>query len=249
MTIIRLGYVAMSMELKNASPSRTMPYAQFSKLTDRNAAIKKLERIARTNLKNCLRLLIHNEANGIEFFRFSSKLIPLANHPELYDWNYMRAIKEETDAIKGFLKKHPHIHFNISHCSTAIAVVISDVAPVGIDIEAIREYSPYSLKRCFSKEEADYIKNSINPNKEFFRLWTLKESYVKAIGVGMNYPMKKVNFKIKPKLIDSNKVKCNFILLEDNSNYVTACCYGVGKVLSNGKLHRIYQCKKDIFHG
>ena len=109
MTIIRLGYVAMSMELKNASPSKTMTYAQFSKLADRNAAIKKLERIARTNLKNCLRLLIHNEANGIEFFRFSSKLIPLANHPELYDWNYMKAIKEETDAIKGFLKKHSHM--------------------------------------------------------------------------------------------------------------------------------------------
>ncbi|MGM9972451.1 MAG: 4'-phosphopantetheinyl transferase family protein [Clostridiaceae bacterium] len=150
---------------------------------------------------------------------------------------------------KPSLKKHPYIHFNISHCSTAIAVAISFRAPIGIDIEAIREYSPYSLNRCFSKEEKDYIKNSINPNKEFFRLWTLKESYVKAIGIGMSYPMKKVNFNNKNHLIVSNKVKCRFLLIEDNSNYVTSCCYGVGKARNNGEFHRIYQCKKNIFHG
>ena len=40
MTIIRLGYVAMSMELKNASPSKTMTYAQFSKLADKIARIR-----------------------------------------------------------------------------------------------------------------------------------------------------------------------------------------------------------------
>ena len=150
---------------------------------------------------------------------------------------------------KPSLKKHPYIHFNISHCRNAIAIAISFSAPIGIDIEAIREYSPFSLNRCFSKEEADYIKNSINPNKEFFRLWTLKESYVKAIGLGMNYPMRKVIFKIKNPLIGSNKVKCKFLLLEDNSNYVTSCCYEVGKVINHGKFHRIYQCKKNIFHG
>lgn len=112
MTIIRLGYVAMSMELKNASPSKTMTYAQFSKLADREAAIKRLEKIAKTNLKNCLRLLIHNEVNGIEFFRFSSKLIPLANHPELEGWNYMAGIKEEANAIKEYLNKHTQMRID-----------------------------------------------------------------------------------------------------------------------------------------
>ena len=109
MTYIRLGYVAMSMELQNASPSQTMTYAQFSKLKDREAAIRRLERIAQSNLHNCLRLLRHNEAGGIEFFRFSSKLIPLADHPELSDWSYMRGVKQETAAIKAYLREHPHI--------------------------------------------------------------------------------------------------------------------------------------------
>ena len=43
--LVRLGYVAMSVHLKNASPSQTMTYAQFQKLDDR-VAIRKLERIA-----------------------------------------------------------------------------------------------------------------------------------------------------------------------------------------------------------
>lgn len=68
MTIVRLGYVAMSMNLKNASPSQTMTFKQFSAIKDREAAIARLERIAVSNLENCLRLLKHNVAHDIHFF-------------------------------------------------------------------------------------------------------------------------------------------------------------------------------------
>lgn len=67
MTIVRLGYVAMSMELKNASPSKTMTFTQFKKIDDRRAAIRKLERIALLNLHNTLRVLKHNAAFGHSF--------------------------------------------------------------------------------------------------------------------------------------------------------------------------------------
>lgn len=46
MTLVRLGYVAMSMELKKASPSQTMTFTQFQKIQDWEAALRKLERIA-----------------------------------------------------------------------------------------------------------------------------------------------------------------------------------------------------------
>ena len=38
MTIVRLGYVAMSMELKNASPSKTMTSSQFQKFEDKGSS-------------------------------------------------------------------------------------------------------------------------------------------------------------------------------------------------------------------
>src|SRR5690349_5153918 len=95
MTIVRLGYVAMSMELKNASPSKTMTFAAFQKIANREAAIRKLERIALTNLENTHRLLKHNAFSEIHFYRLTSRLIPLANHEELLDWDYMKPLREK----------------------------------------------------------------------------------------------------------------------------------------------------------
>ncbi|MDQ0232494.1 UV DNA damage repair endonuclease UvsE [Metabacillus malikii] len=116
MTIVRLGYVAMSMNLQNCSPSQTMTFSQFSKIKDREAAIAKLEKIAQSNLDNCLRLLKHNAANEIHFFRFSSKLIPLANHDELRDWRYMQNLNPSLQKISQFLETHPmRVDFHPDH--------------------------------------------------------------------------------------------------------------------------------------
>ncbi|UTE77947.1 UV DNA damage repair endonuclease UvsE [Rossellomorea sp. KS-H15a] len=116
MTLVKLGYVAMSMNLQNASPSQTMTYKQFAGIKDREAAIHKLERIARSNLQNCLRLLKHNVLNEIHFFRFSSKLIPLANHPELKGWDFISPLQEELQEIEEYLKLHPmRVGFHPDH--------------------------------------------------------------------------------------------------------------------------------------
>lgn len=106
MTIVRLGYVAMSTELKNASPSKTMTYAQFQKIDDREAALRKLERISLTNLHNTLRLLKHNAASDIHFYRLTSRLIPLANHEDLLDWDYMKPLKSALREIGEFISQH-----------------------------------------------------------------------------------------------------------------------------------------------
>lgn len=116
MTIVKLGYVAMSMNLQNCSPSKTMTYTQFKKINDREAAIAKLEKISQTNLANCLRLLKHCLAHDIHFFRFSSKIIPLANHDDLKDWHYMSNLSESLASIADFLDQHPiRVDFHPDH--------------------------------------------------------------------------------------------------------------------------------------
>jgi UV DNA damage endonuclease len=116
MTIVRLGYVAMSVELQNASPSQTMTFAQFEKIKDRAAAIRKLERIAESNIENCLRLLKHNKINQIHFFRLSSRLIPLANHEELLDWDYIKPLNEPLKKLASYIKENPsRIDFHPDH--------------------------------------------------------------------------------------------------------------------------------------
>lgn len=123
MMIVRLGYVAMSVNLQNCSPSQTMTFAQFRKIGDREAAVRKLERIARSNIQNCLRLLKHNLAHDIRFFRLSSKLVPLAGHEQLKDWDYMTPIRQDLKELGEFavrkemrLDFHPD-HFNVINTS------------------------------------------------------------------------------------------------------------------------------------
>lgn len=103
--LVRFGFVAMSLLLENASPSRTMTFANFSKLLDREAAIRKLERIAEENLHSTLRILKHANANDIKLYRFSSKLIPLATHQNLADWNPYPALGESFKRLGEYVQK------------------------------------------------------------------------------------------------------------------------------------------------
>ncbi|WP_096188785.1 UV DNA damage repair endonuclease UvsE [Evansella halocellulosilytica] len=116
MTLVRLGYVAMSVELKNSSPSQTMTYTHYKKYNDLDAARRKLERIALSNLENCLRLLKHNKAHDITFFRFSSKIVPLATHPELNGWDYINPLQDKLMEIGDFIKQNKmRIDFHPDH--------------------------------------------------------------------------------------------------------------------------------------
>lgn len=103
---VRFGYVAMSTVLAGVSPSRTMTAAAFAKLEDREAALRKLERIARGNLANTLRLLKHSVAHGIRVYRFSSRLIPLLGHEMLGDWDPVPRLAEPFAAIGAYVREH-----------------------------------------------------------------------------------------------------------------------------------------------
>ncbi|MCA0969529.1 UV DNA damage repair endonuclease UvsE [Halobacillus litoralis] len=116
MTLYRLGYVAMSVHLKNASPSQTMTLNTFRKITDKEAALRKLERIAQSNLQNCLRLLKHNNAHDIDFFRLSSKLVPLATHESFEKWDYIRPLKKELEELGSYAEeKGMRLDFHPDH--------------------------------------------------------------------------------------------------------------------------------------
>ncbi len=101
---------------------------------------------------------------------------------------------------KPQLKKECGVHFNISHCRQLAVCAVSD-RTVGADAEKLRKYPERVLKRSFTEREADYVRNSSDPDMAFFQLWTLKESFVKAIGTGLSYPLDKAEF-----IIDNNYI-------------------------------------------
>lgn len=89
---------------------------------------------------------------------------------------------------KPALKYHPEICFSLSHSGAYAICTIGD-KPVGNDIERIREGRLKVADRFFAKEELSWLYETEREEEwmqRMFRLWTMKESFVKAIGRGMS---------------------------------------------------------------
>ena len=87
---------------------------------------------------------------------------------------------------KPILRDYPEIHFNISHCKRGILCVI-DKRSIGCDIEEIESRLDLDLCHdCFNDKEITEILSSSTPCLEFTKLWTMKESYLKMVGKGIN---------------------------------------------------------------
>jgi len=104
--LVHFGYVAMSLLVDNASPAKTMTLTGFRKLPDRDAALRRLARIAEENLANTLRLLRHNKAHDIHLYRFSSKLVPLIGHGDVADWDPLPRLAPAFAAIGAYAREH-----------------------------------------------------------------------------------------------------------------------------------------------
>ena len=78
------------------------------------------------------------------------------------------------------------LEFSLSHSGNLVVCAVSN-KPVGCDVERLREAPRGVAKRCFSEGEQAYLSqfSEVEYDREFFKLWTMKESYVKMTGEGM----------------------------------------------------------------
>jgi 4'-phosphopantetheinyl transferase len=96
----------------------------------------------------------------------------------------------KTSYGKPYLVDYPEIYFNISHSAKTLVVAISQIGAVGIDIEqAKKQRTDFSglVAKCFANSEREYWHNLPEGEKtaEFYRFWTRKEAFVKAVGRGL----------------------------------------------------------------
>ncbi|GAE90000.1 UV damage endonuclease [Acetivibrio straminisolvens JCM 21531] len=104
--LVRLGYVAMTMNLKNCSPSGTVTVKTLTGLTGDETRLYKLRKVTEANLHNTLRILRYNKAYNIHVYRFTSKLVPLATHPMVSHWDYVGEFKNEFQSLGDFVKEN-----------------------------------------------------------------------------------------------------------------------------------------------
>lgn len=90
---------------------------------------------------------------------------------------------------KPFLKDHPHIHFNLSHCRAGAACAVAD-HPVGVDMETVRPYKDALARHALSDDEYARVAASPDPAAAFIRLWTMKEAFAKLTGRGLRDELK-----------------------------------------------------------
>ncbi|MBK6522730.1 MAG: 4'-phosphopantetheinyl transferase superfamily protein [Sphingobacteriaceae bacterium] len=92
------------------------------------------------------------------------------------------------------------LFFNLSNSGKKAVFAFSRNADVGIDLEMIRTLPDLEelIQKNFTTKETEYINKLENEKlKRFFLFWTIKESYLKAIGEGMRLTPDNLEFTIE----------------------------------------------------
>ncbi len=134
--------------------------------------------------------------------------------------NYLNIETEEIKFVQNEFGKpslQPELNnidlqFNVSHSEHLGMFAFTTGKELGIDIELIQEIPNLNeiVNLCFSDYEKDWFyKSEPGLQKEFFyKVWTGKEAYIKAIGTGLSFPLKKIEFKIN----NTNSIEFHNIL-------------------------------------
>ncbi|QDU67852.1 4'-phosphopantetheinyl transferase family protein [Engelhardtia mirabilis] len=92
--------------------------------------------------------------------------------------------------------------FNLSHTRGLVAVAVSTVPAIGVDVEWIGRKN--DLRRLaaakFAPAERGRLEREVDEQafrRRFFRYWTLKESYLKARGTGITLPLDAFAFQVE----------------------------------------------------
>lgn len=129
---------------------------------------------------------------------------------------------------KPRLKDEYNIEFNLSHSEDWVLCGIND-SSVGVDVEKMKDINFDVAKRFFtSKEYEDLLLSSEEEAKEkFYLYWTLKESFIKNVGRGLNIPLNTFEF-----ILDNENINL-YINKQENYDYHFKRIYLEPKVVAS----------------
>ena len=92
------------------------------------------------------------------------------------------------------------LFFNISHSTSVITLAFAPFPLIGLDVEHVHMERNHRLmdiaEHSFSEVEVDELKAlpMEEQRNHFYRLWTLKEAFIKASGAGLSMGLKSFGF-------------------------------------------------------
>jgi 4'-phosphopantetheinyl transferase len=95
------------------------------------------------------------------------------------------------------------LHFNLSHCARLALCLLARDRQVGVDVEVMKPERPMDAlaRRFFAPAEAETLA-ALPPEwytRGFYRCWTAKEAYVKALGKGLHLPLDSFSVDADPR--------------------------------------------------
>ncbi len=125
---------------------------------------------------------------------------------------------------KPFISGQADFHFNISHSGNWMTMMFSK-DPCGIDVEKIQPDLDFDgvMQSAFHPDEIRYVQQSSDLTKAFFRIWTIKESFLKATGVGLIDNLIDLNMMNPPTKGSPNPGLIQSFMVE--GNYWCSICY------------------------
>ncbi len=94
---------------------------------------------------------------------------------------------------KPFIKGFPELQFNLSHAAGGVACALAK-SPVGVDIADVDERNLDCITSAMHPLEQDVIKRSKDKARTFARFWSMKESFLKYVGTGIDKSISEIDF-------------------------------------------------------
>ena len=104
---------------------------------------------------------------------------------------------------KPVLSNCPEVHFSLSHSGEYVLCVMAS-REAGCDVESVKPFRMQVAERVFTEEELWWLNREAESGRgdeAFCRLWTLKESFLKAIGKGFVFPAREASFSFEKERI------------------------------------------------
>ena len=94
------------------------------------------------------------------------------------------------------------LRFNLSHTRGLVAVALTRGSDIGVDVELIDpdRLGPEVTDRFFAPAENAHLRSlgAEARTEAAYAFWTLKEAYIKAIGLGLSCPLSAFHFVLEP---------------------------------------------------
>jgi phosphopantetheinyl transferase len=166
--------------------------------------------------------------------RNSTLLGRIAAKHSITNRNFSRFIINYNNFGEPVFVNAPNIFCSIAH-SYGLGIAASSLFKIGVDVEKIRNHDESLLKHIASEHEIGLF-NTENKDILVTKIWVIKESVSKALGVGIQYPF--INLFIERDkdnyTVDANGIKWFVKIFYYNNYIISYCC-----LYSNPQKYRI----------